>query len=153
MISAWRMSKSKHRQSAFSGDGARLFGGRWNSKGTAMVYTAGSISLAVLEMLVHLDSHTVLPHYLLAEICFDESLVERIAIDELPKGWNQSPPPCELRAIGDGWIVECRSAILQVPSAVVSSECNYLVNPIHPDFARIEIHDARPCAIDPHLVR
>ena len=88
----------------------------------------------------------------MAEIGFDESLVERIEIDSLPDTWNQSPPPCELRAIGDAWIVERRSAILQIPSAVVRSEYNYLVNPFHPDFAQVEIHDAQPCAIDPRLI-
>ena len=153
MVSAWRMFKSKHCRSAFTGEGARLFGGRWNSKGTPMIYTAGSISLAVLEMLVQLDSHNVLPHYLLAEICFDTPLVEGITIDQLPKKWNEFPAPTELRAVGDTWVAECRSAVLRVPSAVVPSEWNYLLNPGHPDFARIEFHDSEAFAIDLRLVR
>jgi len=153
MISAWRMFKSKHRRSAFTGEGARRFGGRWNSKGTPMIYSAGSISLAVLEMLVHLDSHSVLPHYLLVEIRFDRSLVEVVTVDQLPRKWNESPASSELRAVGDTWIAECRSAVLRVPSAVVPSESNYLLNPGHPDFARIEFCDSEGFAIDPRLVR
>jgi len=153
MLSAWRIFKAKHQETAFSGEGARLFGGRWNSKGTAMIYTAGSVSLAVLEMLVHLESQNVLPHYLLAEIRFNESVVEDITVGDLPGDWQASPPPSKMRAIGDTWIVECRSAVLRVPSAVVPSEWNYLLNAAHPDFTLIELHGAEPFAVDPRLIR
>ena len=85
IVTAWRITKRKHARNAFSGEGAREFGGRWNNPGTAVVYTAQHQSLAALEMLVHLDSSELLQSYVLIGVEFDESLVERVGASELPK--------------------------------------------------------------------
>ena len=142
-----------HAASAFTGEGARLFGGRWNSKGSAVVYTAGSASLAFLELLIHLSSHRVLEAYRMCEVTFDGSLVEAINASDLPTHWRSAPAPLELKQIGDAWGRNCSSAVLRVPSVIVDSEVNYLLSPAHPDFSRIEINPPKPCQFDPRLLK
>ena len=151
-ISAWRIFKSKHRNTAFSGDGARLYGGRWNSRGTAVVYLAESISLAALEMLVHLDNHQVLAHYLVAEVQIDEHMVIEITFDRLPQNWRESPPPSELQSLGDAWVDANESAVLCLPSSVIENESLYVLNPNHPDYGTINILEQSTFQFDPRLL-
>jgi hypothetical protein len=87
-VTAWRIVKRKHARAAFTGEGARLFGGRWNSPGMALVYTAQSQSLAALEMLVHLESPELLANYILFEVGIDESLLARVELSQLPNNWR-----------------------------------------------------------------
>jgi RES domain-containing protein len=152
-LHAWRIFKPKHAASAFTGEGARLFGGRWNSKGTAVIYTAGSVSLATLEMLVHLQAPHLLDAYLLARVTFADSLVENLAPKLLPADWRADPAPAATMAFGDRWVAEGRSAVLRVPSAIIESEYNYLLNPAHPAFRKIAIARAEPFGFDPRLVK
>jgi RES domain-containing protein len=135
-IAAWRIVRARYAATAFSGEAARRFGGRWNSKGTALVYTAGSQALAALEMLVHLDSADLLQHYRLFPVSFDESLVEIVELSTLPARWRRR---ASVRRTGDEWVESSRSAVLQVPSAVVPGESNFLLNVSHPDFVKIKI--------------
>ena len=152
-ITAWRIYKPKHAATAFTGEGARLYGGRLNSRGVAVVYTSGSISLASLEMLVHLQSSDILRAYVLRPVTFDASLVERVAPANLPAGWRSNPPPPAVRQIGDAWVANARSPVLRVPSAVVEMESNFLLNPAHADFGRIELGGEEPFNFDPRLVK
>jgi RES domain-containing protein len=135
MISVFRICKTKYAATAFDGEGAFRFGGRWNSRGTRIVYTAGSLSLAVLEMLVHFQDDSILPNYSFIEAQVDESLIETTR--KLPKNWRDSPPPFEIQKIGDDWAKRKLSAVLRVPSAVIPTESNYLINPNHTDFPQI----------------
>lgn len=151
-IRAWRLSKAKHASDAFTGEGARVNGGRWNSKGIPMVYTAEHISLAVLEILVGLEDPIVLPNYVLFRVEFEEELVEVLEHDALPGDWRASPPPLSAQAIGDDWAAGARSPVLCVPSAVIPSESNYLLNPQHPDFGEISVGEAAPFGFDPRLL-
>jgi len=139
MVTAWRITKRKHARHAFTGEGARKFGGRWNNPGTAFVYTAQSQSLAALEMLVHLDSSELLEKYALIGVEFDQSLVRPVEPSALPRHWRSDPPPPEIRSIGDNWILAGSSAVLQVPSAMVPGEHNFLLNPEHQDFAKLRL--------------
>lgn len=152
MPTGWRIVKTRFVQRPFDGEGARLYGGRWNSVGVRMVYTAGSVSLAVLEMLVHLESSDVLPSYSLCAVHFDERVLTRLDRSRLSDNWRDSPAPPELLLIGDAWIAARSSAVLEVPSAVVESESNYLMNPEHPDFASLVIDPPRPFTFDPRLL-
>ena len=136
-VTAWRITKRKHARHAFSGEGAREFGWRWNNPGTAVVYTAQSQSLAALEMLVHLDSADLLEKYVLLAADFDHSRVKVVDASNLPRNWRADPPPAQVRSIGDEWVLGGSSAVLQVPSVLVSGENNFLLNPGHQDFARI----------------
>lgn len=151
MPRVWRIVKRRYAEGAFDGVGARRTGGRWNSKGARMVYTAESASLAVLEMLVHLGTASLLPSYALVSADVDDGLVSRQPVDELPRNWRSSPPPVALQRIGDEWLASGRSAALAVPSAVVPWETNYLLNAAHPDFARIEVDPPRPFDLDERL--
>jgi RES domain-containing protein len=150
----WRICARRHTRRAFSGDGARRFGGRWNHRGTAVGYSAGTLSLAALELLVHLDLDTV-PEDLVAISgrIPDGIAVEEISLRSLPRKWRSYPAPEELQDRGSEWLRFGRTAVLSVPSAVVPREWNYLLNPAYPDFAKIEIGKAEPFHLDPRLWR
>jgi RES domain-containing protein len=150
-VRAWRLSKEKYASDAFSGEGAKLNGGRWNSKGTPMVYTSEHISLAVLEILVGLEDPIILPRYVLFRVEFEEGLVEVLEDDALPGDWRLNPPPRSTQEIGDRWVSEARSAVLCVSGVVIPSERNYLLNPRHSDFGEIAVGDPKPHDFDPRL--
>jgi RES domain-containing protein len=153
MLAAWRIVKRKHARTAFTGEGARLYGGRWNSVGCSIVYTAESQALAALEMVIHLDSSDLLDHYILFKIGIDESLVTMIEPSELPRNWRVDPPPMKVREIGDSWVTVGTSAVLQVPSAVLPAEHNFLLNPHHSDFSKLLIGRGAHFRFDPRLAR
>lgn len=151
MRRAWRIVKAKHAGSAFDGEGAKLYGGRWNSVGTRLVYTSGSLSLAALESLVHLNPPVTFRYTAIA-VEFDEALMERMVLADLPLGWTEEPPPPATQRVGDEWVKAGRSAVLEVPSVIIPEELNYLINPSHPDFRKIKIGKAVPFAFDPRLL-
>lgn len=151
MVRTWRIVKTLFSADAFNGEGARLYGGRWNSVGVAMVYTASSKSLATLELLVHLESSAPLPSYSICSVDFDDSRVETIDLAALPSNWRQSPPPTALQTIGDEWISRQSSVVLSVPSAVVPDEKNYLINPAHKNFKKLSIGKMEPFSLDSRL--
>jgi len=151
ILSAWRIVFEKYRDVAFSGEGAFLFGGRWNSPGKRAVYCAESRALAALEMLIHLDSPALLRRYLLFEIKFEESLVTTLAPASLPADWRSEPLPPSTQALGDDWIAEAESAVLRLPSVVIPPESNYLLNPAHADFSRVQIQPPQPFDFDPRF--
>ncbi len=150
---AWRITKRKHARTAFSGSGARRYGGRWNSPGTAIVYTAQNRSLAVLEILVHLESPELLQKYALIGVEMDESLILRFDEARLPQDWRSDPPPPGLTKIGDEWAQQAASAVLQLPSSLVPAESNYLLNPGHADFGRLKIGKPVAFSLDPKLAK
>jgi len=150
-ITTWRIVKRKHARNAFSGEGARLYGGRWNNPGTAMIYTAQSQSLATLELLVHLETSELLARYVFFAVSFSDSLVSETDASQLPKSWRLDPPPAKLRTLGDLWVAGGASAVLRVPSALVPDESNFLLNPRHRDFARITIAGPEAFRFDPRL--
>jgi RES domain-containing protein len=153
ILTAWRLTKQKHAKMAFSGEGARQFGGRWNNPGTLMVYTAQSQALAALEILVHLESAELLEAYVFFRVDIDPVLVHTVSSTELPKDWNAHPPPPRLREIGDEWALAQHSVVLRVPSALLPAENLFLLNPRHPRFEEIQIGAPIPFGFDPRLAR
>jgi RES domain-containing protein len=153
IVSAWRIVQERHAAQAFNGEGARLFGGRWNSPGVAVVYAAGSRALAALELLVHLDSPLILKTFVLCRVEFDERLARTLEPGEIPKNWRADPVPRSTQATGDAWIKGAESAVLRVPSVIVPEEWNYLLNPKHPDFSKIQVGQPSPFDFDPRLHR
>lgn len=147
-LTAWRIVKRRLIKAAFTGDGARRYGGRWNSKGVPLIYTAQHQSLAALEMLAHLDTSELLASYVAIPVEFDEALVARVESAALPEDWRRYPAPGILRAIGDDWALSGKSAVLRVPSVLVTSESNFLLNPRHPEFLKIKIGKPEPFAFD-----
>jgi RES domain-containing protein len=152
-ITAWRIVKARHAAKAFDGEGARLEGGRWNSFGTPLVYTSESAALAALELLVHLGRGSILGAYVLIACTFEDTLVERLDPKRLPGNWRSYPAPPELQSIGDEWVRAASSAILQVPSAVIASDSNYLLNPRHRDFKAIQVMHPERFELDPRLLK
>lgn len=147
-IYGYRLVKRKWLQGAFDGEGARQFGGRWNSKGKACVYLSSSESLALLEVMVHLEDYRLLESYALLEATFHEDALMHLPDDGLPDDWMAEPAPASTAEIGDGWLESQSSLVLSVPSVVVPRERNYLVNPDHVDFQAL-IDGAREVAFIP----
>jgi len=150
MLSAWRLTKTKLIAGAWDGEGARKSGGRWNSPGIAVVYSSGTLSLALVEVLVHLPSG-ILPAYSAVRVDFDESMVTAVGPRDLPANWRDYPPPPDTKAIGDLWVAQGSSLVLRVPSVIVPTEFNYILNPAHPAFADLTIGEPMPFPFDPRL--
>ena len=148
----YRLCRAAHR--ALDGEGARLYGGRWNTSGVAVVYTSTSLSLAALEYLAHVNPDDV-PGDLVAitlEVPDDASGIERVQASELPAGWERLGENPTCASLGDAWARAGRTLALRVPSAVVPEETNVLLNPRHADAAQVRVIAERPFAFDPRLV-
>lgn len=149
VIQAWRLVSLARADTAFDGEGSYKYGNRWNHLGTRVVYLAATTSLAALEVLVHAASYTDLPEYRAFPVEFDSALV--LDLPELPPDWQQSPAPASTKSLGSHWAREGKSALLRVPSAVVPWEYNYVLNILHPDYAKVRIGEPRPFTFDPRL--
>lgn len=149
---AWRLVKTKFLSSAFDGEGARRYGGRWNSPGVAVVYLAASPALAVLEVLVHLEETGPLGAYSLVPVTFPAELVTRLPPETLPPDWADHPAGVETQRLGDAWVAGDDRALLAVPSVVVPEEEILLLNPRHPDAAAVRIGAPRPFRWDRRLL-
>ncbi len=136
MITGFRIVKNKWQNSAFDGEGARLYGGRWNSKGIPCVYLASSESLAILEILVHLEKTSILEHFTLLTFEFNENQLMALNTENLPGNWKGDPAPQETADIGDEWLNSNSCLALKLPSTIVPRETNYLININHVDFAK-----------------
>ena len=152
MPKLWRVVKRKHAATAFDGKAAQRFGGRWNSPGRRAVYASASKSLAVLELLVHLDVGRQLPRLVAFTFDVDSKLVDRLAA-QLPRHWRTSRGLLATQQIGDEWLAAGRTLALSVPSAIVPEELNYVLNPAHPAFDRLRFGRSIPFLLDPRLAR
>ena len=152
-ITAWRVVHRKYARTAFDGEGARRSGGRFNSKGTPMVYTADSLALAMLEVMVHVPSYRQLYDRVAIPLQFDEGLVEVLDRADLPSDWGAAPPSRTTQVLGDAWAREQRSAVLCVPSLVVAHAHNYLLNPDHPAMEAVTVGTAEALRVDPLLIK
>ena len=142
-----------------SGEGARLYGGRWNSKGTRMLYTAENPALAMLEALAHITSMSVQREFSIVQIaCPDEwflpekNLFRKITVDNIPANWQQSPPPEALATIGDNFMEQGKFIALQVPSVLIPECSNYLFNCQHSLFTKLKISEVKPVRFDMRLI-
>jgi RES domain-containing protein len=152
-VIGWRIVKSKHAATAFSGEGARLFEGRWNSSGVRIVYCSQHLSLAALEILVHTRPVTIPGKFRAFRLVWNEALMISLNESELSRGWNADPPGSASKRIGNEWIKNARSAVLALPSVIVPHERTFLLNPRHGDFPKIKITDRGDFFLDPRLPR
>ena len=137
---------------ALSGEGARLFGGRWNHPGTRMIYTASTASLALLEMAVHVPRLRFSREFKLFELEVPDDLIETVEAATLPDGWNLFPFTATTQDLGNAWIASGRSLALRVPSAVLPfGEPNLLLHPGHAAFDRVEVAAEHTFLPDPRL--
>jgi RES domain-containing protein len=149
-LNVWRLCASFH--IALDGEGARLAGGRWNPRGTAIVYTSATLSLAAQELFVHLDPEDLPPDLVAVSAIIPDSVrVEVLDPDRLPRNWRDYPAPESLAAIGSSWVTSAKSAVLAVPSVVIPQERNYLLNPSHSDFPKIRPLAPLPFAFDSRM--
>lgn len=148
-----RIVKTRYSSTAFSGEGSDLVPGRWNERGYRVVYTADSRALAALEILVNAGRGSAqrLAFSMLAASIPDTLSITRVEIDDLPLDWRTARPVDATRRIGTQWLVEGKSAILCVPSAVIPQERTYVLNPLHPDFVKITISQPQPFLFDSRL--
>lgn len=149
----FRISRKKYFKDT-SGEGSRKFGGRWNFKGFAVLYTSQSESLAALETLVHAPISS-LPDDLSLLILSIPNNLKPIIIkkDDLPPDWRNYPAPSKLAEIGTKWIDSKSNLLLKVPSVLVETEWNILVNPAHPDIKKIKTKEIRPFRFDMRLLQ
>lgn len=147
------MVKARWRDVAFDGTGARLYGGRWNSRGRPATYAAGSEALAILEILVHLDRTAILPSYTVFELALPREEVIELPPEVLPTNWQTSPAPLETVEIGDEWLARGEGLALALPSVVVPNERTYLLNPAHPNYGDVVAAAVeRPVELDHRLL-
>lgn len=150
MVTVFRLAKARHARTAFSGIGARLAGGRWNARGQAVVYTSSSLALAALESFVHLQEEFAA----LAFVAFSVEIPDDVRITTCrrpPRDWRMQPAPESTVRYGSAWLEAGDTAVLAVPSVVVPSELNYVLNPAHADFRRLKISKPSPFVFDPRL--
>ena len=148
------MVKTRHAATAFDGEGARLYGARWNSRGTRVAYASNSSALAVLEVVVHLSGGGGSPvGYSLISATVPDAMIEDLDPTLLPKNWNVSPIPPSVQLLGDQWVASGRSLALRVPSVIVEGGFNLLINPEHKGFARVSVQSVSAYAFDPRLLR
>lgn len=149
---AWRLVKRRHVANAFDGEGARLYGGRWNLRGDAAVYLSGSLSLAALELFVHLlPEDASLPLVAIGVEIPERLRVDELAVDELPADWRAEPGPMACRKLGSQWLEGGRCALLRVPSVIVPHEYNYLLNPAHAGQGDLIVHAPVPFGFDARM--
>ena len=148
----YRASKDKF-ASVLSGEGAKLTGGRWNSKGISIIYTSGSRLLCMLEVAIHVGLTNIPNRYKLSTIEIPDSIkIKKLSKKSLPKTWDKNPPSLATKLIGDEFIKENKWLALKVPSALDSSSFNYLLNPFHPDFTKVKIIKKENLKIDERLL-
>jgi RES domain-containing protein len=147
----WRLIKTRYVSHGLSGEGARLFGGRWTSPGHSVIYCAQHLSLAILEILVHTDNKKMFSSYSKIAIEVEEEQIHHVSESELPDNWNDPFPGSELQEIGNQWLNSGESLILRIPSAVVHEEYNFLINTQHDEFDKINVKYMEPAALDMRL--
>ena len=147
----WRLCSAKYAETAYSGEGAKLYGGRWSPAGIALAYASESRALAVLEVLANAEDVETLfdMPWVLVPAEFSSTVVEKPA--RYPESWRQFPHSLETQRFGAEWARAGRSMTLRVPSAVVPGEFNYLLNPAHPDFKHVKIGEPESFNFDPRL--
>lgn len=150
---AWRITSRSYAHAAFTGEGAAKSPGRWNRLGVPVVYLAEHLSTGILEVLVHVDDRAHLAAFVAIEVEIPDPHVEELS--ELPPDWRQLPEPYpeSTQRLGSEWVLSLRSLALRVPSAVVPSEFNLLLNPRHPTMPEVRVGQPQPLFLDPRLLR
>jgi len=152
---AFRVAKMRFSRTVdemFSGIGAAMHGGRWNTKGVHMVYASQSASLAALEIAVHLNNTAVLAAYSVCRLQIPDAFCETVEAADLPDGWDEMVVnPFAAQSWGDLWIASGATPVVKVPSVVMPSEYNFLLNPKHEDFGRITFGKIQALRYDPRI--
>jgi RES domain-containing protein len=153
-LTVYRLSKLQYRNQIFSGLGGLYADGRWTYRGQPVVYTSQSIALAVLEYTVNYRRRGWVPASVLGRAVIPGDVaIDTVRVQDLPRGWVDPDPSSTLREIGHAWLQRGATAVLKVPSAIVTEEWNYLLNPEHPDFKKLTIGKHVRYTFDRRLAR
>ena len=149
----WRIEKSVFAREVRSGNGAQIYGGRWNGPGRPAIYCAGSLSLAMLEVMAHVSTEEDAGEKrVFFTVDVDDKRAEEIATTDLPRNWRSALKAGPCRRLGDAWLGRGHSVALRVPSALVAGEFNCILNPAHPHYRKAAIWSAgRPLRMDSRL--
>lgn len=135
-----------------NGEGAKKYGGRWNQKGTSVLYTSQHESLATLELLVHTPGYAIPKDLKMLVLTLPDKISStEIRIEDLPSDWDSYPAPDSLAKIGTKWVNSRNTLICKVPSVIIPSEWNILINPAHREISRIERKEVRSVNLDGRL--
>jgi len=149
-LKIYRIAKQKFIND-LTGEGARLYGGRWNKKGSAMLYFSEHLSLCVLEMLVHTDQQLITNNYYFIEVEISEKMIKSISESKLPFNWRSNNLISETQDFGNNWLQNNKELALRIPSAVLPSESNILINPNHIEVSKIKIIKTSELNLDARL--
>lgn len=147
----YRIVQERWAATALDGEGARLYGGRWNSPGTAAVYLAESRALAALEILVHAQREALLTEWIVIEIEVPDSLIDKPPVSKLPENWRLQPTSHQAQSFGTRWLRDYRNMALLLPSVVIPEESSLLVNPLDPAWAKLKPGTPVPFRFDLRL--
>jgi len=150
-VRVFRLCRAGHR--ALDGEGALRVGGRWNSPGQPAVYASSTLSLAALEYLAHIEPALAPTDLVALTIELPDKPVERIQAHDLPADWHRIPEHPRCQALGDDWLTRGQSFGLLVPSAIIPSEQNLILNPRHPKFDQVKVVAERGFGFDPRLTK
>jgi len=150
-VPVWRLCAAHYAATAYDGEGARRYGGRWSPPGIPLAYCAESRALTVVEILANAEEtdRLLALAWVLVPAEIPASLIEKPP--RFPEDWRRFPHPASTQEVGAAWARELRSAALRVPSVVVPGEFNYLLNPLHPDFKDVRLGKPEPFSFDPRL--
>lgn len=151
LINIFRIVKEKYAKD-ITGTGASLYGGRWNKIGTSVLYCGESIEISLLENIVHLPAN-LMPNLMLLTLQIPDDSIQIISTSELPENWYKQPAPEILSEIGDNWAKSNSSIALKVPSVIVHTSNNYILNCSHPKYKKVKIIDQQPFPLDPRLIK
>ncbi len=149
----YRITKEKYAQD-LSGEGARLYGGRWNRRGTSMLYTAGNSSLAILEKLVHIPQYVFPKDLKITVLEFPDTMtIDSLTLNDLPEDWIFRSEHPKVLDLGDQFITQSEFLCLKVPSAINPVDENILINPKHPDFSKVSVIGELSMTFDKRLLK
>lgn len=150
--SVYRIVKRSRAKNAFDGQGAKISPGRWNNKGNPIVYTAESQSLAMIEILANYEAIDLIQqNFVTIHAKVPTGYI--LSLGNLPSNWSVSPAPGSTKSLGDGWLMSGESSVLAVPSVLVPTEYNYLINPNHADFSKILIDEAMDIVFPDRIIK
>jgi RES domain-containing protein len=149
LMKVYRLTPKKY-ATDLSGMGAKLYGGRWNRVGLALLYTSENLSLSVLENIVHINNPVFLPTFQAITIHIPESIKE-YSTDDFPENWRNQDTFESLRKLTDNFVKKKEFLVMKVPSAIIDIEFNFLINPQHSLFKEVKIINQQEFSFDQRL--
>lgn len=152
-LSTWHLTRPELAATALSGEGSARYPGRWNPRGIRVAYTSESLSLAALESLAHVENLEMLNHYVALRVDLPESGLTVLSPGDLLPDWQSEPAPDSTRQLGLEWWCRQETLALKVPSLLIPSEHNFIMNPNHPAVVEVVVAEPVPLPFDAHILR